>query len=643
MGASYSNITLHGPERDRIIQALEARGRQAYVGPATGGVVVVFDEQSDDDPDVGAELARELTGELKGVALVATVHDDDIFLYSLVRDGQVVDEYNSAPGYFDGGDAPPEGGDAALLASVFGAGNQAAVERVLRHPAKSGDYMYETARHADLFEVLGLPEHAVGAGFGYIYQGDEEDLEPELARVGFGDDEAEGPGAQMDLLQRRITRVPGGAEMMAQMEAAAEKLRGPAHGYFPALLAGDAAAVRALFEGEPVLDDPVSGRVEGAAAVDAHVAAAHARFAGGRVSYMGTGLAESPERVIAHGQLTGQVAGDVVMLPCACVWERGPGGGFRELRAYWSPAGLKAQRGERAPILPPQPGLPLPEPVGTHLAALAADDLPGVLGTYDPTCLAPVPVPWLDPEDTVRRQYGAQVGEQGAVVLTPCVVTEAEATCAVEFVTTKWDGADVPAQAGLAIYELRGGKVCQVHVFGDLAPSPAAGLGALGAMGGGMGMGGMGGFDMGAMGAMGGMPGLGGMGGLAGGMPGLEGMQLSPEQMQEAMDEAMRLLSSGNMGDIMKNLQQMMGGMQGMPGGLNGFGIEGVPGTPGMEALFANFGGMDAAGWDDEEDDGADAAAADGEEPGAAVADTDTDGDAEPSGGDESSGGGKPA
>jgi RNA polymerase sigma factor (sigma-70 family) len=45
MGSSYSNITLQGPERDRIIQALEARGRQAYVGPASGGFVVVFETQ----------------------------------------------------------------------------------------------------------------------------------------------------------------------------------------------------------------------------------------------------------------------------------------------------------------------------------------------------------------------------------------------------------------------------------------------------------------------------------------------------------------------------------------------------------------------------------------------------------------------
>ena len=107
MGASYSNITLHGPERGRIIQALEARGRQAYVGPAADGFVVVFDEQSEDDPELGAELARELTSELGGVALAAMVHDDDVFLYSLARDGQVVDRYDSWPGFPDGPGTPP--------------------------------------------------------------------------------------------------------------------------------------------------------------------------------------------------------------------------------------------------------------------------------------------------------------------------------------------------------------------------------------------------------------------------------------------------------------------------------------------------------------------------------------------------------
>ncbi|HET7230162.1 MAG TPA: nuclear transport factor 2 family protein [Longimicrobium sp.] len=598
MGASYSNITLQGPERGRIIQALEARGRQAYVGPAENGRVVVFDEQSEGDPDQGAEFAQELTRELGGVALAVTVHDDDIFLYALVRDGQVLDEYNSCPGYFEGDEVPPSGGDAALLCSTLGSGDPARLEQILRAPPKEGDYVYEQGRHGDFAEALGLPEHSLGLGFGYVYQGDAEDLGVELEPVGFGEGEVTGaPGNADELRRARITRFPGGAESLAAMEAFRAEGQSPAHGYFRALLAGDAAAVRALFAGEPALDDPLSGRVDGAG-LDAHVAAAKALFSGPVAAYAPVAVIETPERVVTRGQITGRGPAGLFVLPCACVWERGEGG-FRELRAYWSPAAIKEQRGERAPILEPKPDLALPDVISRHLRALAADDIAGVTATYLEACLAPVPVPWLDPEDTVRRHYGAQVGNQGAVVITPCAVTATDASHAVEFVTTKWDGADIPPQAGLVVFDLRDGKICQVHLFGDLAPSPMAamgglaglaGMGDMGGMGGLAGMGGMGGLaGMGGLGDLGGMEGLAGLGDM-GGMPDLGGMEISPEVMQQAMQDAMRMLGGGglpgmgNLSEMMESLQQMMGGMGGMPG------LGGMPGMEGMQ------------GWDDEDD-----------------------------------------
>ncbi|HET7459959.1 MAG TPA: nuclear transport factor 2 family protein [Longimicrobium sp.] len=619
MGSSYSNITLHGPDRDRVIQALEARGRQAYVGPVTNGCVVVFDELSEDDPDLGAELAAELSRELGGAALSAMIHDEDIFIFSLARAGQVVDEYNSCPGYFEGDDTPPTGGNAQLLADVFGSGDAGTVERILRAPAKQGAYFLETARHRDFAEALGLPDHAVGLGFGYIYQGEADELEPELARVGFDDDEETGaPGNQTELMRTRLARSGMGQEALAAIDAMHAAAQSPAHGYFRALAAGDAAAIRALFAGEPVLDDPLSGRVD-AAGLEAHVAAAQKLFTGATVHYGPAGLVETPERVVSHGQLVGRGQGGALVLPCACVWERAADGGLRELRAYWSPAAVKEQRGERAPILPPRDDLALPDAVARHLRALAADDVEGVTATYDATCLSPIPLPWLDPADTVRRHYGAQVGNEGAVVLQPCTVTQTDAACVIEFVTPKWDGADIPPQAGLAVYDLRGGGICQAHLFGDLAPSPMAGLGALGGMMGGMpGAGDPGAAGFGDLGAMGAMAGLGDLGALGAGGPG--GMEMSPEAMQEAMEEVMKMMSGpGGLAGMMENLQKMMGGL----GGLGGMPpIGGAAGLDGMDfGAFAGFPGMGAAGWDD---DAADDADADG--PDAEVDETDADG-----------------
>lgn len=607
MGSSYSNITLHGPARDAIIKALEARGRLAFVGPDTGGFVVVFDEAVDVDPDQSAHLAAELSAALNGLALAATVYDDDIFLYALARDGQVVDMYTSAPGYGEGGVEPPAGGDAAVLSAAFGSGDAGAVERILRTAAGEDGYLFESQRHADLAEVLGLPTHSVGLGFGYIHEGDDDQIEGEITLVGSLDRLNQPP---MDL-QAQLAATPAGQEAMERIAAIEASAKHPAHAYFRALLGGDAPAVRALFAGEPLLDDPVSGRVDGGS-LDAHVAAVQGLFAGGTAQYTPVGMFETDERVVSHGQIVSQMAGEMVVLPCACVWERADDG-YRELRAYWSPAALKQQRGDRAPLLPPSPDLPLPDAVARHLAALAADDLPALMATYDETCLSPMPIPWLDPADTVRRQYGAQLGQQGAVVLTPCAVTTNDEACAVEWVTTKWDGADIPPQAGLSIYDLRGGRVCQAHLFGDLAPAPSAG--GLDALGGLAGLGGMGG-----LGDLGGLGGLGDLGAL-GGMPG--GMEITPEAMQQAMDEVMRMMGNpSGLADMMKGIQEMMGGggMPGMPG-------PGGQGMPGMEAfgmeMFGAFEPPPGEGDADPVDDDGDAGGSDVDDPDPPASDDD--------------------
>src|ERR687886_692486 len=111
MGSSYSNITLHGPDRARIIQAVRDRGRRAFVGPEVNGCVVVFDEDSDTDAGLAADVACKLTGDLDGVALAATVYDEDVLFLSLARGGEVIDQYISRPGYYQGDDTPPEGGN----------------------------------------------------------------------------------------------------------------------------------------------------------------------------------------------------------------------------------------------------------------------------------------------------------------------------------------------------------------------------------------------------------------------------------------------------------------------------------------------------------------------------------------------------
>jgi hypothetical protein len=174
MGNFYTNYTLRGPSQQAVAAALA--GRSAIVTPEQDGCVVVFDEASDDqDQEVITGLASRLSRELSCPVLTVLNHDDDIFWYQLYLSGELADEYDSSPGYFDPSAEPsaPAGGDAQKLCSAFGASGVAEVESILRKSSfDEGGYTFAVERHTDLARALGIPSFGVGAGFRYVADGE---------------------------------------------------------------------------------------------------------------------------------------------------------------------------------------------------------------------------------------------------------------------------------------------------------------------------------------------------------------------------------------------------------------------------------------------------------------------------------------
>jgi hypothetical protein len=174
MGNFYTNYTLRGPSQQAVAKALG--GRSAIVTPAQDGCVVVFDEQSDEQNEaVITELASSLSRQFACPVLAVLNHDDDIFWYQLYLAGELADEYDSSPGYFDPSAEPsaPAGGDAQKLCSAFGADDVAEVESVLRKSSfHEGGYTFAVERHTDLARALGIPSFGVGAGFRYVAHGE---------------------------------------------------------------------------------------------------------------------------------------------------------------------------------------------------------------------------------------------------------------------------------------------------------------------------------------------------------------------------------------------------------------------------------------------------------------------------------------
>jgi len=167
MGNFYTNYTLKGPSQQIVADALA--GRSAVVTPGQDGCIVVFDEVSDEqDSAVITEIASRLSRELCCPVLAVLNHDDDILWYQLYLSGDLADEYDSSPGYFDPSAelSAPAGGDAKRLCQAFGVGDQTALEAVLRKSSYDDDgYVFAFERHADIVRVLGIPDWAVGTAY----------------------------------------------------------------------------------------------------------------------------------------------------------------------------------------------------------------------------------------------------------------------------------------------------------------------------------------------------------------------------------------------------------------------------------------------------------------------------------------------
>jgi len=99
MGEFYGSIHVRTESYDSTKRLLEGiakkQGHKFYLSPPIDGWISFFPAKYGQIP-LGLEIAKNTRSDV----LQLLVHDDDIFCYWYYRDGRVVDEYNSRPGYF---------------------------------------------------------------------------------------------------------------------------------------------------------------------------------------------------------------------------------------------------------------------------------------------------------------------------------------------------------------------------------------------------------------------------------------------------------------------------------------------------------------------------------------------------------------
>lgn len=114
MGSTYTNIQVKTRDFDGVARCLQDRVvLPVYISrPCDKGWVSVYPRITDNqDPDALKAICEMLSKEFETGVFGISVHDSNLFCYVLYENGKLSDDYESDPGYFDGEDLPPRGGN----------------------------------------------------------------------------------------------------------------------------------------------------------------------------------------------------------------------------------------------------------------------------------------------------------------------------------------------------------------------------------------------------------------------------------------------------------------------------------------------------------------------------------------------------
>lgn len=245
--------------------------------------------------------------------------------------------------------------------------------------------------------------------------------------------------------------------------------------YYEGVLASQPDALVRSFAGQPRINDPRVGYVEGVRQLRAFISgtADWLRERDAIVENVALTLTESRtvEEVVLH--LLADDSGRVE-LPVAIVSDRNLDRMVKAIRVYHSMWPLTGGHRVREPLLPPDPNIVVPDVVGEYQRALAAGDLEAVLATYEEDAYAREPSGGeyvYRGKEKLREVYSAQFANGGGIPLEYCTLTDDGVRCAIEFNAVRWGVTDMPPQAGVAVYK-RGnsGLLSGGRIYDDVEP-----------------------------------------------------------------------------------------------------------------------------------------------------------------------------
>jgi hypothetical protein len=218
------------------------------------------------------------------------------------------------------------------------------------------------------------------------------------------------------------------------------------------------------------LDDPEAGRISGPGVLAAWLAEQEKWRAEHDVGIGPVATTVSERRAVGEWVVNlDSPDGRRIGLPVAVAVE--PASAL-PVRIYHSRWPLLGHHVVRPPLLPYDPDAHASDVVGAYKAALGAGDAAAVVATFAADGY------FREPSGDAYRYVGTEVltdfykgffAAGGGIPLKLCTVTEDGTRSAFEYICDRWGAAELPPQAGLAVYT-RGpdGLITAAHVYDDV-------------------------------------------------------------------------------------------------------------------------------------------------------------------------------
>jgi SnoaL-like domain len=269
------------------------------------------------------------------------------------------------------------------------------------------------------------------------------------------------------------------APVLARAQEKWERERLEAVPYYDGLIAGEFDALIRSFAGEPVLHDPLHGRVTGARAFEAYVTELNAWLAQSNMSFDPVDDVITDTRAFEEVVLHLDGRAGRVDVPVAIIADRRSDGRLAELRVYHSMWPLRGHHVHRPPLLQRDPQLRESDVVADYQRALAAGDVDAILAAFEPDGYArePAGAGYIHRgSDGLHAFYEYLFSNDGGIPLEHCSVVDDGRVCVLEYNVVRWGKTELPPEAGVAVY-VRGqsGKLAAARIYDDTDPPlPAA-------------------------------------------------------------------------------------------------------------------------------------------------------------------------